>query len=79
MSTKMRGARPNKRNLRKLVLVAFWHDNPQYIRARLHTKRADAQDCADRDTRANDVYVYKVLTYSEALTLNFERQRRLQP
>ena len=79
MDTKMKGARPNKGNGSKFVVVAFWHDKPQHILARLHTRHKVALYCAEVYTRSSDVYAYKVLTYGQALTLNFENQRRLQP
>lgn len=79
MCNKMKGARPNKANLQKFVLVAYWRGLPQFTCSQLHTDQGMAEERASAYTKADDVHTYQVMTYGQALTLNYKSQRRLQP
>lgn len=69
----LKGARPGRASLHNLVLVAYWHDQPQHIYDRMYTNNAVAHTTAEAITRASDVYTYTVMTYGDSLTLDFAR------
>jgi hypothetical protein len=64
---RMKGARKGRHVLDMFVTVPHWHGVPQGIEKHLYRSAAQAQEQAERMTRANDVYQYKAMTYREAL------------